>query len=157
MNSSKRGKAKKDVTEANSEPQMRGDVSLDLEASLHQPAEDKSIVADFTSLRGYIESHTLEFYHSEPVHIDVAELKIKLEEILPSVPVASLGTLARTLVQAESRPAGIRAVIAHMLFASIDFCGDPERTILPPFAIAHMSTFNSSQDWTAEMQQGKSK
>ena len=156
MYSLKRSKAKKDVAEANLEPQMRGDASVDLEASLHQPAEDNSIVADFTSLRSYIESHTLEFYHSEPVHIDVAELKIKLEEILPSVPVASLETLARTLIQPESRPASIRAVTAHMLFASIDFCGDSERTVLPPLAIAHMSTFNSSQDWTAEMQQGKS-
>ena len=156
MHSFKRIKAKKDVAEANLEPQMRGDASLDLEASLHQPAEDNSIVADFTSLRGYIESHTLEFYHSDPVHIDVAELKIELEGILPSVPVASLETLARTLVQPESRTAGIRAVIAQMLFASIDFCGASERTILPPVAIAHMSTFNNSQDWTAEMQQGKS-
>ncbi len=151
----KRSKAKKDVAEANLEPQTRGDASLDLEASLHQPAEDNSIVANFTSLRGYIESHTLEFYHSEPVHIDVAELKIKLEGILPSVPVASLEMLARTLIQPESRPAGIRAVIAHMLFASINFCGDSERTILPPPAIAHMSTFNDSQDWTPDMQQGK--
>ena len=148
--------AKKEVAEANLEPQMRSDASLDLEASLHQPAEDNSIVADFTSLRGYIESHTLEFYHSEPVQIDVAELRIELEEILPSVPVASVETLARALLQPESRPAGIRAVIAHMLFANIDFCGDSERTILPPLAIAHMSTFNNSRDWTAEMQPGKS-
>ena len=156
MYSVERKKATKEVAEANLEPQMRSDASLDLEASLHQPAEDNSIVADFTSLRGYIESHTLEFYHSEPVQIDVAELRIELEVILPSVPVASVETLARVLLQPESRPAGIRAVIAHMLFASIDFCGDFERTILPPFAIAHMSTFNNSRDWTAEMQPGKS-
>lgn len=156
MHSFKRSKAKKEVAEANLEPQMRGDASLDLEASLHQPAEDNSIMADFASLRGYIESHTLEFYHSEPVHIDVAELKIRLKEILPSVPVASVETLAQTLLQPESRPAGIRAVIAHMLFASIEFCGDSERTILPPSVIAHMSTFNNPQDWTAEMQPGKS-
>ncbi|KAK0511049.1 hypothetical protein JMJ35_006601 [Cladonia borealis] len=147
-----RSTAKKEVAEANLEPQMRSDASLDLEASLHQPAEDNSIVADFTSLRGYIESHTLEFYHSEPVQIDVVELRFELEEILPSVPVASIETLARVLLQPESRPAGIRAIIAHMLFASIDFYGDSERTILPPLAIAHMSTFNKSRDWTAEMQ-----
>ena len=153
----KRSNPETDVAEANLEPQMRSDASLDLEASLPQPAEDNSIMADFTSLRTYIESHTLEFYHSEPVQIYVAELKIKLEEILPrSVPVASLETLARALLQPESRPAGIRAVIAHMLFASIDFCGDSGRTILPPFAITHMSTFHNSQDWTAEMQQGTS-
>ena len=152
----KRSKTNKKVAEANLEPQIRGDASLDLEASLHQPAEDNSIVADFTSLRGYIESHTMEFYHSEPVHIDAAELKIKLEEILPSTPVESLETLVRTLIQPDSRPAGIRAVIAHMLFASIDFCGDSERTILPPSAIAHMSTFSNPQEWTEEMQEGKS-
>ena len=151
-----RSKPKEDVTEANLKPQMRSDVSLDLEASLHQPAEDNSIVADFTGLRGYIESHTLEFYHSEPVHIDLAELKIELVRTLPSLPVADLETLARTLLQPESRPAGIRAVIAHMLFASIDFCGDSERTILSSCAIAHMSTFDNSQDWTEEMQQGTS-
>ena len=113
-------------------------------------------MANFTSLRGYIESHTLEFYHFEPVHIDIAKLKIRLVKILPSVAVASLEMLARTLLQPESRPAGIRAVIAHMLLASIDYGGDFERTILPPLAIAHMSTFDNSQDWTAEMQQGTS-
>ena len=148
--------ANKEVVEANLGPQMRSDASLDLEAFLHQPAEDNSIVADFTSLRGYIESHTLEFYHSEPVQIDVAELRIELEEILPSVPVARVETLARALLQPESRPAGIRAIIAHMLSANIDFCGDSERTILPPLAIAHMSTFNNPRDWTAELQPGKS-
>ena len=156
MYSVKRSKPKKDVAEANLELQMRSNISLDLEASLHQSAEDNSIVASFTSLRGYIESHTLEFYHSEPVHIDIAELKIELVKILPSVPASSLEALAHTLLQPESRPAGIRAVIAHMLLASVDFCGDFERTILSPFAIAHMSTFDNSQDWTAEMQQGTS-
>ena len=156
MYSFRKNKAKKEVAEADLEPQMRGDASLDLEASLHQPAEDNSIVADFTSLRGYIESHTLEFYHSDQVDIDVAELKIKLKEILPSVTVISLETLARSLIQPESRPAGIRAVIAHVLFASIDFCGASEHTILPPCAVAHMSTFNKPQDWTEEMQKGKS-
>ena len=152
----KRSKAIKDVAEANLEPPMRSDASLDLEASLHQPAEDNSIVAYFTSLRGYIESHTLEFYHSEPVQIDVVKLKIELEEILPSVPAAGLKTLARALLHPQSRAAGIRAVIAHMLFASIDFRGDPERTILPPIAITHMSTFHNLQDWTAELQQSMS-
>ena len=157
MYSSKRIKPRKDVDEMNLEPQMRSDASLDLEASLHQPTEDNSIVANFTGLRSYIESHTLEFYHSEPVQIDVAELEIELEKLLPSsVPVDSFETLARALLQPESRPAGIRAVIAHMLFASIDFCGDSGRTILPPFAMTHMSTFPNSQDWTAEMQQGTS-
>ena len=156
MYSLRKLKANKEVAEADLEPQMRGDASLDLEASLHQPAEDNSIVADFTSLRGYIESHTLEFYHSDQVYIDVADLKIKLKEILPSVTVISLETLARSLIQPESRPAGIRAVIAHMLFASIDFCGASERTILPPCAVAHLSTFSKPQDWTEEMQKGKS-
>lgn len=156
MHSSKKTKAKKDVAAANLEPHMRGDASLELEASLHQPAEDNSIVANFTSLRGYIESHTLEFYHSGRVPIKVAEVEIQLKEILPSVPVSSLETLARILIQPESRPAGIRAVIAHMLFASIDFYGDSECTILPPYAVAHMSTFSKPQDWTEEMQKGKS-
>lgn len=155
MYSLKKRKAKKEAAEADLEPQMRGDASLDLEASLHQPAEDNSVVADFTSLRGYIESHTLEFYHSDRVYIDVTELKIELKGILPSATVISLETLARSLIQPESRPAGIRAVIAHMLFASIDFCGAPERTILPPYAVAHMSTFSKPQDWTEEMQTGK--
>ena len=148
--------ATKAAAEANLEPQMRSDASLDLEASLHQPTEDNSIVADFISLRGYIESHTLEYYHSEPVQIDVSELRIELEETLPSVPGASVETLVRALLQPESRPAGIRALIAHMLFASIDFCGESERTILPPLAIAHMSTFDNSRDWPSEMQPGKS-
>ena len=155
MYSFKKRKAKKEVAEADLEPQMRGDASLDLEASLHQPAEDNSVLADFTSLRGYIESHTLEFYHSDRVHIDVTELKIELKEILPSATVLSLETLARSVIQPESRPAGIRAVIAHMLFASIDFYGASERTILPPYAVAHMSTFSKPQDWTEEMQKGK--
>ena len=156
MYSFKKTKAKKEAAEADLEPQMRGDASLDLEASLHQPAEDNSIVADFTSLRGYIESHTLEFYHSDRVQIDVAELRMELKEVLPRIPVIRLETLARSLIQPESRPAGIRAVIAHILFASIDFCGASERTILPPCAVAHMSTFSRPQDWTEEMQKGKS-
>ena len=156
MPSLKRTKAKKKVAEADLEPQMRGDASLDLEASLHQPVEDNSIVASFTSLRGYIESHTLEFYHSDQVNIDVGELKTELEAFLPSITVISFETLARSLIQPESRAAGIRALIAHMLFASIDFCGASERTILPPCAVAHMSTFSKPHEWTEEMQKGKS-
>ena len=156
MHSLRRTKTKKKVAEADLEPQMRGDASLDLEASLQQPAEDNSIVATFTSLRGYIESHTLEFYHSDQVYIDMAELKTELEASLPSITVISFETLARSLIQPESRAAGIRAVIAHMLFASIDFCGASERTILPPRAIAHMSTFSKPHEWTEEMQRGKS-
>lgn len=74
MYSFKKSKAKKDVAEANLEPQMRGDASLDHEALIQQPAKDNSIVDDFTSLRGYIESHTLEYYHCEQGHLDAAKL-----------------------------------------------------------------------------------
>ena len=115
MYSVKRSKPKKDVAEANLELQMRSNVSLDLEASRQRSAEDNSIVASFTSSRCYIESHTLEFYHSEPVHIDIAELKIEPVKILPSLPVSSLETLGCTLLQPESRPAGIRAVSTHAI------------------------------------------
>ena len=50
-------------------PAAFSEASMDLDGWLQQSLEDTTIVGQLTQLRGYIESYTLTFYHSETLEL----------------------------------------------------------------------------------------
>jgi len=134
------------------------EASKDLEHYLPQPVEDATIIKDLVSLRGFIESHVLDFYHTRPVKVKVDRVRAHLQKrIMRACSDDETTAVACGLVEPESRKTSIRAVIARVMLADIDFCGDPNFTLLSLISrdtTSLMSAFKSA-DWPPEMQGGK--
>ena len=131
------------------------EASMDLEGCLQQPMEDTTIVGQLTQLRSYIESHTLKFYHSEPLGMIANDTKARFEDEIRRNFQNSTSALISRLVECESREIAIRSTIAHILFASIDFTGDFKRTLLPPKTVSLLSSFKLEARSTAESYESK--
>ena len=100
---------------------------------------------DLISLRTHIEAHTTAFYHKDKVAVGRAELKKHVESKILKNTREDATALTTILLEPKSRRTGIRIVIARTLFASIDFFGDPQQTLLVPTAVSLMSAFASKE------------
>lgn len=114
--------------------------AMNLEAHFQQPIEDSKVMKDLITLRSYIASHTTTHYHENDVVVDRAELEKHIEDMTPKN-TTDTTALTNILLESRSRQAGIRIIIARTLFASIDFFGDPRKTLLSPAAVSLMSEF----------------
>ena len=126
------------------------EASMDLEGYLQQPLEDATIVGELSQLQRYIESHTLKFYHLEAVGNMADDVRARLEdEITKDIP-SDAASLVSGLMNRQSRQMAIRTTIARILFTSIDFSGNPKRTLLPSETISLLSKFKlgaRSPEW----------
>ena len=131
---------------------------MTVEVHLPQPVEDSTIVKELITLRSHIEAHTTSFYRKDHVAVSGAELKAHLGEcVLKNTAENANGNataLASILLESRSRTTGIRIVIARILFATIDFFGDPQQTLLSPAAISLMAAFRS-KEYPDESQEGE--
>ena len=139
------------LPKASSNPEKTGQLvsvegAMNLEAYLQQPVEDGIIMKYLVTLRIHIESHTMDFYHRDVVPVNGAELGKNIEERILTNTTEDAAALASILLEPRSRATGIRCVIARILFASIDFFGDPQQTLLSPTAVSLMSSFRSKKN-----------
>jgi hypothetical protein len=134
------------------------EAAMTVEVHLPQPVEDSTIVKELITLRSHIEAHTTSFYRKDHVAVSGAELKAHLGEcVLKNTAENANGNataLASILLESRSRTTGIRIVIARILFATIDFFGDPQQTLLSPAAISLMAAFRS-KEYPDESQEGE--
>ncbi len=119
--------------------------TMSLEAHLQQPVEDSTVMKDLVALRSHIEAHTMTFYNTEEVTVDRAELEKCLEDVVLTKTTEKAAELTSILLEPMLRAEAIRSVIAQILFASIDFFGDAQQTLLPPTAVGLMSTWKLSE------------
>lgn len=133
---------------------VTSEAAMKLEAHLQQPVEDSTILKDLITLRSHIEAHTTSFYHKDHVAVNGTELKRHLDDKIPKSAAGNATALASILLEPRSRATGIRVVIARILFACIDFCGDPQQTLLSPAAVSLVSAFRPKER-SEESQEGE--
>ncbi|KAI8676555.1 hypothetical protein NCS56_00543600 [Fusarium sp. Ph1] len=120
---------------------------VDLNQFLLDTIPDKQIEGELHALSELIYQHVESHYHRSPVHLDAQTLAQSLVHIGYSSAASGLDemTVVALCLEPSSRPVGLRHVLSHVIFSSLDFSSESNMAMLPPVVREFLNTIPSAE------------
>ncbi|WAO87896.1 Hypothetical protein NCS54_00521900 [Fusarium falciforme] len=120
---------------------------VDLNQFLLDTIPDKQIEGELHALSELLYQHVESHYHRSPVHLDAQTLAQSLVHIGYSPAASGLDemTVVALCLEPSSRPVGLRHVLSHVIFSSLDFSSGSNMAMLPPVVREFLSTIPSAE------------
>ncbi|RSL62077.1 hypothetical protein CEP54_005881 [Fusarium duplospermum] len=120
---------------------------VDLNQFLLDAIPDKQIEGELHALSELLYQHIESHYHRSPVHLDAQTLAQSLVHIGYSPAASGLDamTVVALCLEPSSRPVGLRHVLSHVIFSSLDFSSGSNMAMLPPVVRDFLSTIPSAE------------
>lgn len=120
---------------------------VDLNQFLLDTIPDKQIEGELHALSELLYQHVESHYHRSPVHLDAQTLAQSLVHIGYSPAASGLDamTVVALCLEPSSRPVGLRHVLSHVIFSSLDFSSGSNMAMLPPVVREFLSTIPSTE------------
>ncbi|KAF4961624.1 hypothetical protein FSARC_10114 [Fusarium sarcochroum] len=120
----------------------------DLGQFLLETTPDKDIQGELRSLSELIYQHVENHYHGLQVQVDPAEVAQSLVDIGYSPESSGLqaDTIAAVCLAPKTRQVGLRHVISHIIFQSLDFSSSSSFSMLPLAVVALSQTSHSAEN-----------
>ncbi|RSL93494.1 hypothetical protein CDV31_014697 [Fusarium ambrosium] len=120
---------------------------VDLNQFLLDAIPDKQIEGELHALSELLYQHAESHYHRSPVHLDAQTLAQSLVHIGYSPAASGLDamTVVALCLEPSSRPVGLRHVLSHVIFSSLDFSSGSNMAMLPPVVRDFLSTIPSAE------------
>lgn len=121
---------------------------VDLNQFLLDAIPDKQIEGELHALSELLYQHIESHYHRSPVHLDAQTLAQGLVHIGYSPAASGLDamTVVALCLEPSSRPVGLRHVLSHVIFSSLDFSSGSNMAMLPPVVRDFLSTIPSAEN-----------
>ncbi|KAJ4325551.1 hypothetical protein N0V84_003429 [Fusarium piperis] len=120
---------------------------VDLNQFLLDAIPDKQIEGELHALSELLYQHVESHYHRSPVHLDAQTLVQSLAHIGYSPAASGLDamTVVALCLEPSSRAVGLRHVLSHVIFSSLDFSSGSNMAMLPPVVREFLSTIPSAE------------
>lgn len=121
---------------------------VDLNQFLLDTIPDKQIEGELHALSELLYQHVESHYHRSPVHLDAQTLAQSLVHIGYSPAASGVDAMAvvALCLEPSSRPVGLRHVLSHVIFSSLDFSSGSNMAMLPPVVREFLSTIPSAEN-----------
>lgn len=120
---------------------------VDLNQFLLDAIPDKQIEGELHALSELLYQHVESHYHRSPVRLDAQTLAQSLVHVGYSPAASGLDamTVVALCLEPSSRPVGLRHVLSHVIFSSLDFSSGSTMAMLPPVVREFLSTIPSAE------------